>query len=70
MLLADHIFVFPPVSITGFLIWLVIVCACVGIAVIAMRTFGVTPPPWAVQIFWIVVVAVVAILAIRFVASL
>lgn len=64
------IFVWPPGSIAGFLIWLIIVCAAIGIAFVAMRVIGVQPPAWAIQIFWIVVVAVVAILAIRFVASL
>ena len=61
---------FPPVSFVDLLIWLVIVGACVGIALVAFRVFGWSPPAWAVQILWIVVVAVVAILAIRFVASL
>lgn len=49
---------------------IVIVAACIGIMYVALRVFGVTIPPWVIQIFWICVVAVVAILAIRFVASL
>lgn len=57
-------------SLVGLMVWLVIGCAVVGIACVAMRQFGVCPPAWAVQIFWIVVVAVVAVVAIRFVAGL
>lgn len=52
------------------LVAVVIIAACIGIAVVALRVFDVTIPAWAVQIFWIVVAACVAILAIRFVASL
>ncbi len=52
------------------LVAVVILAACIGIVYVAMRQFGVSIPAWAVQIFWIVVVAVVAILAIRFVLSL
>jgi hypothetical protein len=61
---------FPPSSITEWLVWIVIVAACVGIMYVALRVFGVAIPEWALKIFWICVVAVVAILAIRFVASL
>ncbi len=57
-------------GIVEILILIVIIAACVGIMFIALRVFGVTIPPWAIQIFWICVCAVVAILAIRFVASL
>lgn len=52
------------------LVAVVIVAACVGIVYVALRQFGVGVPPWVVQIFWIVVVAVVAIFAIRLVLSL
>ncbi len=47
----------------------IIVCAVVGIALVAIRASGVPIPGWAVQIFWIVVVAIVAILAIKFLLS-
>lgn len=53
--------------------WIVVaiaIAAAVGIMYVAMRQFGVEPPAWAVQIFWIVIVAVVAITAVRFVAGL
>jgi hypothetical protein len=54
----------------GILIWIVIIAAAVGIALIALRVFGLVPPPWVWQILGIVACAVVAILAIRFVLSL
>jgi hypothetical protein len=53
-----------------FLILIVIIAACVALMYIALRQFGVTIPPWVIQVFWICVVAVVVIFAIRFVASL
>ena len=34
---------------------------------VALNYFKLTPPPWAVQVFWIVVVALVVILAIKLV---
>jgi len=43
----------------------IIVCAVVGIALIAIRASGVAIPGWVVQIDWIVVIALVAIFAIR-----
>lgn len=61
---------YPPATPVDWAIWVVIIAAIVGIVIVAMRVFGVQPPPWAVQIFWIVVAACVAILAIRFVANL
>ncbi len=52
------------------LIIVIIIAACIGIAVIAFRVFEVKPPPWAIQMFWVVVVAAVAIFAIRFLLTL
>lgn len=57
-------------SLGSILITIVVIAACVGIVLVALKVFGVKPPVWAVQIFWIVLVAVVAILAIKFVLSL
>lgn len=59
-----------PGGFVGLIVWLIIICAVVAIAYVAFRTMGVQPPAWAVQIFWIVVVAAVAILAIKFLMSL
>lgn len=57
-------------SVTQILIAIVIIAACVALAYVAMRHFEVTPPAWAIKVFWIVVVAIVVIFAIRLVASL
>lgn len=57
-------------SLTDVMIAIIILAACIGILYIAMNVFGVQIPQWAVQIFWIVVVAVIAILAIRFLTSM
>ncbi len=48
------------------MIAIIIIAAVIGITVLALRNFGVEIPRIAVQIFWIVVVAFLAILAIRF----
>lgn len=53
-----------------FIIAIVILAAIVAVMYVALRQFGVGIPPWVIQIFWILVVAVVAILAIRFLMSL
>lgn len=52
------------------LIAIVILAACIGIVYVALRQFGIAIPGWVVQIFWIVVVAVVAVVAIKFLLSL
>lgn len=52
------------------LIAIVIIAACVAIVYVALRQFGIAIPQWVIHIFWICAVAVVAILAIRFVLSL
>jgi hypothetical protein len=52
-------------SIVQLAIFLIIACAVVGIALVAIRQSGVAVPGWAVTIFWIVVVALVAIFAIK-----
>lgn len=57
-------------SLGDLLIAVVILAACVGLVWIACRQFGVTIPQWAVQVFWIVVVAAVVIFAIRFLLTL
>lgn len=57
-------------TIGQMLIGVVIVAACVALVYVAMRQFGVAIPPWVVQVFWILVVAVVVIFAIRFVLTL
>ena len=48
----------------------VIIAAVVALVYVALRQFGIQIPPWVVQVFWILVVAIVVIAAIRFVLSM
>ena len=57
-------------SILQWVILVIVVAAVIGIVLVALRKFGVAIPDWAVQIFWIVVVAIVAIGAIKIVMGL
>ncbi len=57
-------------SIPELIKWLIIVCAIVAVAWVAFRAMGVAPPGWAIQIFWIVVIAAVALIAISILMSL
>jgi hypothetical protein len=57
-------------TIAEFCIAAVLVGAAIAIAYAALKFFGTTVPPVIVYIFWIVVVAVIAIVAIKIVASL
>lgn len=52
------------------LILIVVIAACVALVSIALKKFGITIPPWFVQVVWIVVVALVVIVAIKVVASM
>jgi hypothetical protein len=55
-----------PQSIAGIAILIIIVAAIVAIVFVACRAMGVSIPGWVVHVFWIVVIAVVCILAIKF----
>lgn len=75
--LLDHIVVERGIGGGGFewtfgniVITCIIVAAVIGVALIAARVFGVTIPQWVWQILGIVVVAVIAIVAVRFLLSL
>jgi len=57
-------------SIAQLAIAIVIIAAVVALMFVALKQFGIAIPGWVIQIFWILVVAVVVILAIRFVAGL
>jgi len=52
-------------SVAHLVILAIIVAAVVGIGAIAIRASGVSVPQWVISIFWIVVIALVAIFAIR-----
>lgn len=49
---------------------LVVICAVLGILYYACHEFGVVVPPFFLKCLWIILVAVVAIVAIRFLTSL
>jgi hypothetical protein len=57
-------------GLVDIIIAIIIIAAAIGIMYVALRVFGVAIPPWVVQIFWIVVVAFVAIFAIRLLFSM
>lgn len=48
----------------------VIVAAVVALVYVALRQFGIQIPAWVQQVFWILVVAIVVIAAIRFLLGL
>lgn len=50
-------------------ITIVIVAAVAAIVFIACRAMGVGIPGWVIQVFWVLVIAVVCIAAIRFLVS-
>lgn len=56
-------------SLIHILIIVIIIGAVIGITYVALREFGIQIPTFAVKIFWIVVVAIFAILAIKFLIS-
>lgn len=56
-------------SVAELAIVVVIVAAVVALVYVALREFGVGIPAWVQQVFWILVVAFVVIVAIRFVAG-
>jgi hypothetical protein len=52
------------------LIGIVVLAAVIALVYVALRQFGIEIPQWFKQVIMIVVVAVVVILAIRFVLAL
>ena len=56
-------------TIASLSIWLIIVLAVVAIAYIAVRQFGLPIPQWVWQILGVLIVAVVAIVAIKVLLS-
>jgi hypothetical protein len=49
---------------------IVVIAAVVALVYVALQQFGVSIPPFVVKCFWICVVAVVVIFAIKFVAGM
>lgn len=56
-------------SIANLIVALIVIAAAIGILFVVLRVAGIAIPAWAVQIFWIVLVAFVAIFAIRLLFS-
>ena len=54
-----------PVGIMQWVILIIIIISVVGILYVVAKANNVAIPPWVVQIFWIVCIAVVAIFAIK-----
>lgn len=59
-----------PGGIAGMAIWVIIVAAIVAIVFIACRAMGVAIPPWVVQVFWVVIIAIVCVFAIKLLLSI
>ena len=49
---------------------IVIIVAVVALVLIGCRAMGVEIPGWVVQVFWVIIIAMVIIAGIRFVMSL
>lgn len=57
----------------GFIQWaiiIVVVAAVVALVCVGLRQFGITIPPFIIQVIWIVIAAVIIIAAILFVAKM
>jgi hypothetical protein len=57
-------------SLVEVAIAVVIIAAVCALVYVALRQFQIAIPPWVLHVFWIVVVAVVVIFAIRFLTTL
>lgn len=58
-----------PTSIGGMLILIVIIAGACALASIGLKQLGWTIPPWVIQVFWVVIVVLVIVFAIRLVLS-
>lgn len=57
-------------GIADIAIMIVVIAAIVALVYVALNQFGISIPEWVKHVFWILVVAFVVIIAIRFVASM
>lgn len=55
-----------PGGIAGLAITIILIAAVAAIVFVACRAMGVAIPGWVINVFWIVVVAFVCIVAIKF----
>jgi hypothetical protein len=58
------------ISFVQLAILVVVIAAVVALVIIALRKFGIQIPDWVIQVFWIVIIAFVIILAIKLVAGM
>lgn len=58
-----------PNSIGELAIWVVVAAAIAALVFIALQQFGIAVPLWAVNVFWVLVVATVIVLAIKWLMS-
>jgi len=57
-------------TLVHWIVIVIIVAAVIGVMYVILGQMGVAIPPWLVKIFWILVAAVVGIVAIKFLLSL
>jgi uncharacterized protein (DUF983 family) len=57
-------------SLTQLAVAVIILAGICAVVWIAMRAMGVSPPPWIVQVLWVVVVVVVCVCAVKFLSSM
>lgn len=57
-------------SLGEMLVLVIVIAACLAVAFVALHQFGIHVPEWVIHIAWIVAVAFVAIIAIRFLLTM
>jgi hypothetical protein len=62
--------IFRGLSVGEFLIWVIVLAGMIGVALIVLRACGVAVPQWFWHIVGIVAMCFVAVVAIRFLASM
>lgn len=56
-------------TIAGIAIAVVAIAAIFALVLVALKRFKITVPEWVIEVFWIILVGIVVIAAIKFVAS-
>jgi hypothetical protein len=59
-----------PGGIGGLAIWIILVAAIAAVVFVATQAMGVPIPGWVTQVFWILVIAVVCIAAVKFLLAM
>lgn len=57
-------------GIPQMLIYFIVIAGCIGIALVILKVSEIQIPAWAWKIFWIVLVVIVGVVAIKFLASM